>query len=329
MLLNLKLIYTALDMAASSSQVLDALQLDEELESLLYARCESIFAHCGGLANLIQPELRALLRGALWYLSTQEGEVSPGQMLLNLHRTTGSAVPSELQRRGPVIERSVKPTAPQLRVARTRSVLYGMLVVLVPWAWSRLSQMAADPEHPERMRWLKWLQRIEAIVATASVFVSLRFLQVGRSPTLPMALIGMQLALTMPARPRRPIFELMEQQLVWRTLAEFSVAARGLYHSGGRLVHAPRDVHQNSTHEGGWFTIFHTARRWLGGSEAEAAFKTHTAIPEGGCVFCGACPPHTPVRTPCGHLGCYFCLSVARMASAHSKCPSCKLALAT
>ena len=53
-------------MAAGPSVVLDALQLDEELESLLLTRCEGICAHAGGaLATRLQPELRALLRGML------------------------------------------------------------------------------------------------------------------------------------------------------------------------------------------------------------------------------------------------------------------------
>ena len=87
--------------AAAIPAVLDALQLDEELEALLYARCEAVCRHAGGkVVNRFEPELRAVLRAALWYLSTVSGEATPAQQLLNMHRVAGAALPRALPQRG-------------------------------------------------------------------------------------------------------------------------------------------------------------------------------------------------------------------------------------
>ena len=91
--------------AAAAPAVLDALQLDEELEALLYARCEAVCRHAGGkVVNRFEPELRALLRAALWYLSSVSGEATPAQQLLNIHRVAGAALARALLQRGPALE---------------------------------------------------------------------------------------------------------------------------------------------------------------------------------------------------------------------------------
>ena len=43
---------------------------------------------------------------------------------------------------------------PAAVVPRDRRLLFGLLTVLLPWAWSRASRAMADPDHPERLRCL-------------------------------------------------------------------------------------------------------------------------------------------------------------------------------
>lgn len=313
--------------------ILDSIQLDEELESMLYEKCEGVCAHAGGLISYVQPELRALLRGTLWYLSATGSNASPAQLLLNMHCADRSSMHSL----GYAIEATDAARTPSgsCRVPRLRSVLYGALVVLVPWAWARLSQLASDPDHPERLRWLRWMRKAEGYTKLASVLVTFHFIYTRRSPTLPMALLGLQLVHTRPQQPRRPNFELLEQQLVWRTVAEFAVAVRGFYHSGGRVVTAAGMRPAVPAAGDRLMAGVAAVGRRLGLVAAEPASSVPASddavasLGVGGCVFCDACPAHTPTPAPCGHMCCYFCLSVARMTSARAVCPRCQVRLVT
>lgn len=50
-------------------------------------------------------------------------------------------------------------------------------------------------------------------MAAASFLTTVRFLFNGRSPTLPMALLGVELRYTERGKPRRAMFDFMEQQV--------------------------------------------------------------------------------------------------------------------
>jgi len=318
--------------AAAIPAVLDALQLDEELEALLYARCEAVCRHAGGkVVNRFEPELRAVLRAALWYLSTVSGEATPAQQLLNMHRVAGAALPRALLQRGPALEPANSEVYGRtlLRVPRRSSVIYGVLTVLLPWAWARISQLGID--HPERLRWLRWMRFAEGWTTLASVLVSAHFDVRGRWPTLPMALVGMQLVYTLPNRPYVPNLEFALQQRIWREMADVAVAARALYHSRGRLVGAAavRVAHSAAAPPGPLTRCVRAAAGRLGLLAPTEEDDPDDAIDaeRQGCVFCAAHPANTPTPAPCGHMCCYFCVSVARMASARATCPRCKVSL--
>ena len=314
-------------MAAAPSKpiVLDALQLDEELESLLYARCRDMGSYAGAIVHNVEPEMRALLRASLWYISARTGEASPAQLLLNMHRCAGAALPRALQLEGPALEPPIPVAAVRgdlaVRVPRARSMLYGALVVLMPWLWTRLTQFVAHPDHPERHRWLRWMRRVERATDIVSLLITFRFIHSGHSPpTLPMALVGMRLVHTRPAVSRRPAFELAHQQLWLRVLAQFSVSARELYHSGGYVVPAPALQQRAQPTSDSLSQRVAAVGRGLGLLSPKLDDDAPSEETD-GCVFCGACPAHTPSPAPCGHMCCYFCLAVARMASSRRRCP--------
>ena len=342
-----------------ASLVLDALALDAELESILLTRAQHVCSHLGGrVSGAVQPELTALLRGALWCLSTSSstaaGDATAGQALLGLRQAelpagcaeTGAALELRPTSRGTALAlagASAATASSGSSSARRASILYGVLMVLVPWAWARLSQLATDPERPELLRWARWMRRAEGAASLASLLVALRFLHSGRSPTLPMALVGLQLACALPQSPRRPIFDFMEQQLVWRTLADLALAVRAVAHSSGRALLPPSVSRQRGAREsslaGGATELAVRLGRSVGllsppppSAPADQAAadeddeKAEAADgPARGCVFCGESPPHTPQLTPCGHACCYFCVATARMARA--RCPRCDGAL--
>lgn len=183
----------------------DSLSLDVDLESLLLARCDNI---CGQTANL-QPELHALARAILCYLasSRETGAATPGQALLGFRQVRCDALPITQRSNGPALETTRRHDVPLMR-----SLLHGTLVVILPWAWSRLSQFVTDPAHPERLRWARWVRRTEGCLSLASLAIMLHHLHTRRFPTLPMALAGIQLLPVLPGAPRRPSCEFMEQQ---------------------------------------------------------------------------------------------------------------------
>ena len=332
---------SAASAAASRAHAFDALALDAELESLLQDRWESVCSRAHAqAASFLQPELQAALRGALWYFSAFSGGRSPGQALLNLHCAAGDAAPEVSQRAGtalaaPAAGRSA-PAAGS--VPRSRRLLHGALVVLIPWLWARLARLTNDPEWPERLRWVRWMRRAEGLVAVASLLVALRFLRDGRHPSLPMALLGMRLVYTAPEARPGPVFELMEQQLVWRTLADTAVAMRALLHSGPRALPPPPSVREPAAREapveGRASSYLGRLRAWLRpddvvpGTAADASAGDEGAAAAappgaGACVLCGADPPHTPQPTACGHSCCYFCFASARLANSRVRCPRC------
>ena len=95
--------------------------------------------------------------------------------------------------------------------ARQR-LLYGLLTVVLPWAWARAGRWTAASEHPERLRWWRRMQRIETAVAALTLLNSLHFLYDGRFPTVPMALLRLQLVYTKPHEPYQADFTFMDQQ---------------------------------------------------------------------------------------------------------------------
>ena len=114
---------------------LDALALDAELVGLLSSAWAGVCRHAGeGIAARMQPELQALLRGALWYLSIWRARsCTPGQAVQNLQWITSEAF-ANLRTRGPLLESS---DLLQEAVPRWRRLGYGLLVVILPWAWAR------------------------------------------------------------------------------------------------------------------------------------------------------------------------------------------------
>lgn len=325
--------------AATKAHAFDALALDGELEKLLHDRWDAVCATLGGrFAALAQPELQAALRGLLWYLSAFVGSRSPGQALLNLHCAAGDAAPEALQRVGPALDRptSGRAAPDASSVPRSRRLLHGALVVLLPWVWARLARLTNDPDHPERRRWTRWMNRAEGLVACASLLVALRFLRDGRYPSLPMALLGIRLVYTVPEYRPAPVFQFMEQQLIWRTVADTAVAVRSLLHSGPRALPPPPSMREDTEEAGAQeaarpdpVPYFGGLRRWVrsvAGVDSAAAQSGGGGVPlvdVAGCVLCGADPPHTRRPAACGHEACYFCLASARLADADARCPRC------
>jgi hypothetical protein len=288
----------------------DALALDGELEELFHARLQRALASSKS-AQRLQPEVRACLRAALLWLSSA---ASPGEALLGLRRGACGT-----ERRREVALPAVSTSATPLPASR--ALAHAALVVLLPWVWVRLSQLLSSSGGGVRDvetagRRLRVVRRLEGLAALASLLVTLRFLRrggAGAAPTLPMLLAGIGLARALPAAPRPPAFDFMEQQLVWRSVADLLLAGRRVWHS------AAATSATSAAPPLRWPLLWQ--RLGLLPADADAAAEAGGVDPA-ACVFCAAAAPHTPRELPCGHHACYYCLTTARMASSRARCPA-------
>lgn len=283
------------------AHALDAEALDSELEGSLLAQLGGALSIAAGPAasQSLQPELTAALRALVWWLTHGQGGSTAGQALHNLRCCERGAPPH------PTVIRSAPPRCAPPPIGSFRRGAHALLVVLVPWVWERASRAIARREGPRATQLLRLMRRVEAAVAFASLAVSFRFLVEGRSPSLAMAVLGLELRYAEPGKPRRAAAELVEQQLAWRALADLIGSLRQLWHT------APR---QGVVEEWmGWQAF----SRWILGTRSEAGGA------RSGCVHCGADPPHTRQLSACGHQFCYFCLASLRMSSARARCPVC------
>ena len=163
--------------------VIDAQSLDADLIRMLQGMWSDVCAQAGTrFCTSLQPELDGLLRGALWYLSMWRCSATLGQQMQNLHCVAANSVhlPEALRHSGAALELpspSLKASAlPAAVVPRNRRLLFGLLTVLLPWAWSRASRAMASPDHPERLRWWRLMRRVEGAVQASSIVCSLYFL---------------------------------------------------------------------------------------------------------------------------------------------------------
>ena len=154
---------TSMDDAGMTAAVLDSMSLDGEIESLLVTRWQQVCGHAGErLSSRLQPELLAALRLTLLYLSWHGDDASPAQALLRLRRARQRS--SAADSRG----FAVGGLAPTPRpVPAKRMLIYGCLIVLVPWAWTRISQRLASrradgaEDTTARRRRLRLMRQIE------------------------------------------------------------------------------------------------------------------------------------------------------------------------
>jgi hypothetical protein len=217
-------------MAAARASALDALTLDAEIEALLFGRWQHACGHIGGhLGARVQPEARAILRTVILYLSSCADNAGPGQALLRLRRAYYAASASGRRAVGPLIA-VTPPEVGAQRASRSRTLLYGCLTILLPWVWTRLSQLASRCDDATRRWRLRAMRRVEGCIAIASLLVTLRFLHRGVSPSLPMLLVGMQLVHALPRAPLPPAFDFMEQQVRARPALPERTAPCALMH---------------------------------------------------------------------------------------------------
>ena len=326
--------------------VLDALALDAEIETVLFARWRRVLGS-GKFADRLQPEALALLRAALlWMASSSDTRASAGEALLGLQRRSWSDV-DKASHHGTALSSAILPAAAAAAsasgVSKRRVLLLGAVAILLPWAWTRLSQQLAsrDADGP---RWMRLVRRLEGIAAVGSLLVTMRFLHRGGAPTLPMFIAGMSLAHALPMVPRPPAFDFMEQQLVWRCIADLMLAARNLWQAAPRLpspANAPDESAATAQPAREMLARFAQRIGLLPSTGTQAGIVT--AGPDGdqegdqegdeegdqedACAFCGAAPAHTPLAAPCGHVCCYYCLATARVASTRARCPRCRTRL--
>lgn len=331
------------------SHVLDALTLDGELEALLRTRWQRILGP--KLADSLQPEAAALIRAALLWLSfsSSRGAASAGEALLGMQRRT-SVSATRLSPMNRLDTSTTTAIATSGAPSTTRLLLLGCTSILLPWAWARLSKLLAAwdatrgdaAEHASRPLWLRLVRRVEGCTLLISLLVTLRYVHRGggaASPTLPMLCAGVGLAQALPAVPRPPSFDFMEQQLVWRCVADLMLAGRGLWRAAPQTVEvAGTSAAARRPPQRRGELVMRLAQRLrlvaYDADESDASSmgaadrsETTATLTTTACVFCGASPPHTAQVAPCGHAACYYCIASTRLASSRARCPQCNARL--
>ena len=146
-----------------------------------------------------------------------------------------------------------------------------------------------------------------------------------------MLLAGLHLVPSSKFVPLPPAFDFMEQQLLWRCVADLMLSARRLWYAAPQMQLVGTHDTAAAAAEQPAASMLERLGRRLGlrashdeGAPSAVGDSTDRAST---CAFCGASPPHTPQIAPCGHGCCYFCVASARMASTWARCPRCAVRL--
>jgi len=240
----------------------------------------------------LQPELDALLQAVLWRYSVWLDAPTPGGRLQNVRHARadgGSVSPEPMHRR--------------------QKLVFLALNVLLPWLGLRIRGWAQALEdagssaaegRPEGLlrRWSRALARwylrsaaprVGVLYAACAAANFLAFLRHGTFSSLSDRLLGVRMVHVDPQARRQVAFEYMNRVMIWNGLSEFLLTVMPLLNMA--------KLRQSMT------------RRFF----PKALQRSMDADAERSCCLCGAAPVTVPMRSDCGHIFCYFCITSEQM----------------
>ncbi|TPX35186.1 hypothetical protein SeMB42_g07209 [Synchytrium endobioticum] len=191
-----------------------------------------------------------------------------------------------------------------MRDAQTTRLQRGMHVVAhvcVPYAAARLRR------HAWRLceTWRRALHGVEAAWGLACVLNLMVFLYDGRYRSVVDRVLGMRLVYGTRDAGRQVSFEFMNRQLVWHAFTEFMMYVIPLVNLSSLRTRIARTLQGNS---------------------GQAHGNLHGSV----CAICfgrsgnvRTSYVHTPYKSGCGHVYCYYCVKSAMMADPSFPCPRC------
>ena len=276
----------------SKAGQLEAAALDSELSEMLKDDLNRVLVFFRpSLLSDIQPELDAFFRSMVYYFSVWTNHPTPGNVFQNLHYVDArytQADPYDLVGQP---------------LSRGQRVQHGLISVLLPWFWARLTRFFSVHEWGARSSddWRRkvWLlsNRLESLYKCATLINFCVFLVDGRYRCLGDRLLKFRLLHTDPSRIRSLNFEFMNQLLVWQSFIQFLGVVKPMVSSS-------------------------VIKEWLSRLWSRSAAAASPAK-EAACPICLAEPIDSPHVGDCGHRYCYFCLMSAIMKDKRYACARC------
>ena len=269
-------------------------------------------------------ELEVALSIVLYLLSVYPAHSTFGQRLLNLQYASGRP----------------RPNGDHVPPSRRLKMVHILLQYILPYGWTRVSgsPMAAcrwlglGPQYYRRAQ--LFTRSLEKALSLASFVNLLIFLAEGKYASLVDRFLGLRLVLRGREPPRNVSYQFLSRELLWHGFAEFLVFViplinvrkiktatwRGLAWLWSRLGSRPRDPDAGTQLAAGEDTALCRGRR------AEAGIvPLHPVLPRVSpppCGICSSAAAQSAHTVPCGHIFCYYCISIACLSDGY-ECPVC------
>jgi peroxin-2 len=325
---------------------LDAGLLDDELLHILRVQCGAMLNRVApNLLQRLMPEVEAALRLAIFAFTVAAERPTPGQRLLGLRfhdaRSARRAAPSRAQKCG-----FAAAIIAQWALARLRrhmlsngwddrapaGVASSDAALAAASASEATTAAAAPPAAGEMTPWQVrvWVavRRVRVAWGAASFvnFIALLSGRGGGYGTLVQRMLRVRVARDLRNDAVEPSFQMLNQQLVWRSVGALMLEVAPLV-PWGALSAAGRGGARAAR------AAWNGARRIAG---YDAASAEESASAEGarsaaasaeGCAACDSAAPCMPYRAQCGHVYCYVC--IAQLRARGATCAECKEPLVT
>ena len=265
---------------------LDVLELDEELAHAFESKFTEIFqlTPYSALFTRLKPEIKALTKLLLWYLSVKRTGSTLGQDMMGLAYSRVSD--SNL----------LKP--PTL----TRYMLFA--AIILGWVKERLENViekVIPNTHSERITdILNSLLKLTQCVNFCS------FLLHGVYPSLTERFIGLNMLSLEPQSLRQPSYDFMNREIIWYGFSEFLFFVLPEINFFALRNYVRRKLASVGIKR---FNIESQQSR-----ELPWQYK---------CSHCKCCPILPQVASGCGHVFCYYCVGANLMADNRYPCDLC------
>ncbi len=271
---------------------LDVLELDEELAHAFESKFTEIFqlTPYSALFTRLKPEIKALTKLLLWYLSV---------------RRTGSTVGQDMM--GLAYSRVNDPNLLNPPTLLTRYMLFA--AVILGWAKDRLENVIEKVipnytyTHSERITDI-----LNSMLKLAQCVNFCSFLLYGVYPSLRERLLGLRMLSLEPQTLRQPSYDFMNREIIWYGFSEF-------------LFFVLPEIN--------FFALRNYVRRKLASVGIKRfdikSQQSRELLPwqYNKCSHCKCCPILPQAASGCGHVFCYYCVGANLMADNAYPCDLC------